>query len=136
MSKEAPKKGAQPRLVLLNKASKLAEKWVNEMGGSLEDSKSRELEIEGRPERLGIGATIPRQSKYVPSSDPVERKLRADIEAAKRKKLKNTENSTPSARDATADDDDSDEEESKAESFSKRRPIVLSSLPQGKKSRK
>lgn len=35
--------------------------------------------------RLGLGAKVSRQSKFVPSDDPVERKLYAKLNAEKRK---------------------------------------------------
>ncbi|KAF3675862.1 putative actin-depolymerizing factor 12-like, partial [Capsicum annuum] len=71
---EASKKTSRPQLVVLNKAFKLAEQWVNSMGGSSDDVKPKEAVLESRPPRLGIGAAVPRQSQTVLSNDPAERR--------------------------------------------------------------
>lgn len=81
--------------------------------------------------RLGIGAIVPRKTQVVRSNDPVERKLRAKLDAEKRKLVKNAEESALSAKDDQ--DSDDDEEESRTQAFSKRRPLIASSLPSNKK---
>ncbi|MCD9645523.1 hypothetical protein HAX54_034519 [Datura stramonium] len=105
---ETSKKTSRPQLVVLNKAFKLAEQWVN------------------RPRRLGIGAAVPRQSQTVLSNDPVERKLRAKLDVRKRRKLKSCEVSTISPKDGKADEEsDEEESESKTKAFTKKRPLAL-----------
>ncbi|PQQ00121.1 uncharacterized protein Pyn_27565 [Prunus yedoensis var. nudiflora] len=60
----------RPQIVKLNKALELAKKWVNDMTEPAEDEY---FEIQSRPARLGLGAKVPRASKFVPSDDPLER---------------------------------------------------------------
>ncbi|KAF8365124.1 hypothetical protein HHK36_032867 [Tetracentron sinense] len=91
MSTEEPK-ACPPKLVKLEKALKLAELWVNNMSGSMTEE-STEVEFEGRPSRLGLGAKVMRQSKLAASTDPVERKLRAKLDAEKRRAAKSLEES-------------------------------------------
>ncbi|XVF29084.1 hypothetical protein REPUB_Repub15cG0089600 [Reevesia pubescens] len=64
-----------------------AEQFVSEMSGSAEDE-ALEVETEGQPESLGLGAKVPRQSKVGPSNDLVERKLYAKLNSGKRKTSK------------------------------------------------
>ncbi|KAK9273838.1 hypothetical protein L1049_018650 [Liquidambar formosana] len=130
---EAPQKIAPPKLVILDKALKLAEQWVDNMSGSLEDE-STEVDLEGRPSRLGLGAKVLRQCKVGPSNDPVERKLHAKLNAGKRKAAQSTEETIPSARDGCGDDDEEDEDsESRTKVFSKKRVISLTSSLKAKK---
>ncbi|CAN4111591.1 unnamed protein product [Withania somnifera] len=132
---EASKKTARPQLVLLKKVFKLAEQWVNSMGDSSDDAKPNEVVLESRPPRLGIGAAVPRQSQTVLSNDPVERKLSAELEAEKRRKLKSSETSTNSAKDGKVDEEsDKEESESKTKAFTKKRPASLPSSLQAKRS--
>ncbi|KAM3282377.1 putative protein PB1E7.01c [Capsicum chacoense] len=132
---EASKKTSRPQLVVLNKAFKLAEQWVNSMGGSSDDVKPKDAVLESRPPRLGIGAAVPRQSQTVLSNDPAERRLRAKLDAEKRRKLKSSDSSTISAQDGKVDEEsDEEESESKTKAFSKKRPTAaLPSTLQAKK---
>ncbi|KAJ8762729.1 hypothetical protein K2173_012221 [Erythroxylum novogranatense] len=120
MSTEKQKKSATPQIVQLNKAFKLAEQWVKNMSHGVEDEDTK-LEPEGRHSRLGLGAKALRQMQ-VASNDPVERKLRAKLEAEKRKAAQNTE-SNPSAGDINNSDDNcsDDDLESRTSVFVKKR---------------
>ncbi|KAK4371922.1 hypothetical protein RND71_007306 [Anisodus tanguticus] len=131
---EASKKTSRPQLVVLNRAFKLAEQWVNSMGDSSDDAKPNEVVLESRPPRLGIGAAVPRQSQTVLSNDPAERRLRAKLDAEKRRKLKSSEASTISPKDEIVDEEsDEEESESKTKAFTKKRPAFPSSLQAKKK---
>ncbi|CAN6692079.1 unnamed protein product [Malus baccata var. baccata] len=68
--------------------------------------------------RLGLGVVAPRPSKFVPSNDPLERKLRYKLDAARRNAAKITEESTLAAKD-------DDEEDSRTSAFAKKRPAAL-----------
>ncbi|XP_057980681.1 uncharacterized protein LOC131166290 [Malania oleifera] len=131
-----PPETCPPKLIVLNGALKLAEQWVDNMSGTLDEG-SHEVELEGRPSRLGLGATATRQYNLGPLNDPVERKLRAKLNAGKRKAAESTEISKPfssSGNGCGADDDDDDEDlESRTCAFSRKR--VVSQVPslQGKK---
>lgn len=72
--------------------------------------------------RLGIGATVPKESKYTRSSNPIERKLLANLQNDKRKAAMKDEASAPSAGNGNADEDSDEEEESKTRAFAKKRP--------------
>ncbi|GFZ21025.1 hypothetical protein Acr_29g0001870 [Actinidia rufa] len=93
------------------------------------------VELEGRPARLGLGATVPRQSKVGPLNDPVERKLYAKLDIGKRKAAKNKEESSPFAREShdVKDDEDEDNNESRTNLFVKKRVVPLTSCLQSKK---
>ncbi|XP_057496061.1 uncharacterized protein LOC130781035 [Actinidia eriantha] len=132
--KESAQKTTPPQLVTLDKALKLAEQWVNNKTKSTEEEPAV-VELEGRPARLGLGATVPRQSKVGPLNDPVERKLYAKLQVEKRKAAKNKENSKSSARERhdVQDDEDEDENESRTNLFSKKRLVPLTSSLQAKK---
>ncbi|XP_059651401.1 uncharacterized protein LOC132299004 [Cornus florida] len=136
MSKEnSTQKAALPKLVKLDKAFKLAEQWVNNMTKSTDES--AEVELEGRPARLGLGSTVPRQSKIGHSNDPVERKLLAKLNIGRINASKKTLESTPSARDGCGDsDDDEDDLDSRTNAFAKKRPVPLTSSLQVKKKKK
>ncbi|KAE8677583.1 hypothetical protein F3Y22_tig00111505pilonHSYRG00023 [Hibiscus syriacus] len=82
----------------------MAEQWLNKMNGSGQDEVVEE-EPEARPERLGLGAKVPRQSKVGLSNDPVARKLSTKLGAGKRKASKNQDSSTPSGQDMVNEDD-------------------------------
>ncbi|KAI3443269.1 uncharacterized protein J3R85_000196 [Psidium guajava] len=88
-----------------------------------------EAESEGRPSRLGLGAKFSRQVRPGPSNDPVERKLYANLQSAKRKAAKDAEESGLAARDPGGHSDTDDELESRASAFAKKRvftqPISL-----------
>ncbi|KAK2415249.1 hypothetical protein P8452_60492 [Trifolium repens] len=127
---ENPKKTGAPPIVKLNKALKLAEVWVKNMSRSADDETSS-VDTEGRPQRLGLGAKVSRQTKVGPSNDPVERKLHAKLDAEKRKAANIAKEST-----AVASDDD-DEDESRTNAFAKRKvPAPLSQPILGNKRRK
>ncbi|PIN22836.1 hypothetical protein CDL12_04432 [Handroanthus impetiginosus] len=121
-TEEDQKKKVQPQLVKLNKAFKLAEQWVNNMSKSSVDEKSS-VELEGRPSRLGIGATVPKESRATHSDNPIERKLLSKLHAEKRKVTKRDEETMQSAKDGNVDEDSEEEEsESKTRAFAKKRP--------------
>ncbi|KAL3517167.1 hypothetical protein ACH5RR_024069 [Cinchona calisaya] len=123
-SDEASKKSSAPQLVKFNRASKLAEQWVNNMSKLDADDKSVEVKVKGRLPRLGVGAAVPGESKVVLSNDPVERRLRAKLEADKRKVVKNAEKPAGPALDGSSHQDSDEEElESKAKAFVKKRPV-------------
>lgn len=116
---QKPKTGSAAQIIVLDKAFKLAEQWVNNMSKAVEDE-PRNVEPESRPARLGLGAKVARQSEVQLSNDPVERKLHAKLQARKRK----VANGNQSVKDERDDEnDDSDEElESRTSAFTKKRP--------------
>ncbi|KAG5528085.1 hypothetical protein RHGRI_028876 [Rhododendron griersonianum] len=135
---ESAKKPSRPQLVKLDKALKLAENWVNNMTKSTEEE-SGEVELEGRPLRLGLGATVPQQSKVGPLNDPVDRRLHAKLEAGKRKASQRMEESSPSVRgghNVKDDEDDDDDLDSRTNLFAKKRVMPLTSSLQAKKKQK
>lgn len=84
--------------------------------------------------RLGIGATVPKESKFTQSSNPVERKLLAKLHNDRRKISMKHEDLAPSAKNGNADEDSEEEEsESKARAFTKKRPLGPISLLHAKK---
>ncbi|KAJ9158915.1 hypothetical protein P3X46_024458 [Hevea brasiliensis] len=138
MSKETQKKPGAHQIVRLDKALKLAEQWVNNMSKGIEDE-TTEVEPEGRPDRLGLGAKVLLQSKVRPLNDPVERKLHAKLEAGKRKATKSIEESLPSTRGGGNDNDDEDSDgdlESRTSAFTKKRAGPPTSSLQLKKKHK
>ncbi|KAI3694769.1 hypothetical protein L1987_77749 [Smallanthus sonchifolius] len=129
-TEDSSKKSARPELVKLNSAFKLAEKWVSNMTRTT-DNESTRVVLEARPPGLGIGAVVPRQTKVGLSNDPVERKIRAQLDAGKRKYSKIEEESHPTpTNDGGSDEDDDDEPESRTKAFVKKK---ASSLPPTKK---
>ncbi|WOG95387.1 hypothetical protein DCAR_0414703 [Daucus carota subsp. sativus] len=86
--------------------------------------------------RLGLGAAVPRQAPVAPSSDPVERKLRGNLDAAKRKAAKYALESVPSARDESVDEDSEEELESRSRAISKRPATNSKSSLQARKKQK
>ncbi|MBA0737857.1 hypothetical protein Gogos_011296 [Gossypium gossypioides] len=126
MATETPKKSGPPKIVTLNNALKLAEQWVNKMNGSAE-YEVVEAEPEARPERLGLGAKVPRQSKVGLSNDPVERKLSAKLGVGKRKVFKNQDSTIPSSKDRVDEDDGDEDLDSRSSAFSKKRAVPLTS---------
>ncbi|XP_052211147.1 uncharacterized protein LOC127813987 [Diospyros lotus] len=130
---ESSRKASRPQLVTLDKAYKLAEQWVNNMTKITEDE-SAEARLEDRPYRLGIGATVPRQSKVGPLSDPVGRKLHAKLSVAKRNIARSNEAcSSPNARDSEGDEDEEENLDSRTSVFSKKRAVPLNPYLQPKK---
>ncbi|KAL4272515.1 hypothetical protein GQ457_13G029340 [Hibiscus cannabinus] len=126
MATETPKKSGPPKIVTLNKASKLAEQWLNKMNGSGQDEVV-EAEPEARPERLGLGAKVPRQSKVGLSNDPVARKLSAKLGVGKRKASRNQDSTTPSGQDMVNEDDGDEDLDSRSSAFSRKRAVPLTS---------
>ncbi|XP_038683431.1 uncharacterized protein LOC119983775 [Tripterygium wilfordii] len=133
---EQPQRTGLPQIVKLDVASKLAEKWVNDMT-RIEEVAPAEVESEGRPPRLGLGAKVARKTKYTPSDDPVEKKLHAKLEAEKRKAARSIEESNPSIRNLCDADDESDEDlESRTNAFAKKRSAPPTASVQTKKKQK
>ncbi|KAL4572275.1 hypothetical protein LXL04_019046 [Taraxacum kok-saghyz] len=124
-TEDSSKKSARPELVKLNSAFKLAEKWVSNMTRTTDDKLTR-IVLEARPPGLGIGAVVPRHQKVGLSNDPVERKLRAQLDAGKRKFSKMAEESQPENKDNESSDED-DESESRTKSFVKKKMKILPS---------
>ncbi|KAI4328791.1 hypothetical protein L6164_021120 [Bauhinia variegata] len=133
---ETPKITGPPQIVKLDKALKLAERWVNNMSKGTDDEPS-EADMEGRPSRLGLGAKVSRQSKVGPSNDPVDRKLYAKLNAEKRKTARIAEESKQSAGAGFDDDDDNKDLDSRTSAFAKRKAAVpLNSSVLGNKKQK
>lgn len=85
--------------------------------------------------RLGLGAKVPRTSTFVPSDDPLERKLYYKLNAQKRKAAKIAEALAPAARDD--DDDDEDNLDSRTCAFEKKKRAADPVTPSvGKKKRR
>ncbi|PQQ02774.1 uncharacterized protein Pyn_02975 [Prunus yedoensis var. nudiflora] len=118
------------QIVKLNKALELAKKWVNDMTEPAEDE---HFEIQSRPARLGLGAKVPRPSKFVPSDDPLERKLHYKLDAGRRAAAKIAESAAASA---ASDDDDDEDLDSRTKAFEKKRPAAPVSPSLGGKKRK
>ncbi|CAL9759894.1 uncharacterized protein LOC135598578 [Musa acuminata AAA Group] len=85
---------APPKVVKLDKALKLAEAWVNNMSTSATNEQS-ELEFEGQPSRLGLGAKVTPKMKVAVSSDPVEQKLLGKLNSKKKLSYDNIEKASP-----------------------------------------
>ncbi|KAL9315011.1 hypothetical protein ACSQ67_016012 [Phaseolus vulgaris] len=115
------KKTGAPQIFKLDKALKLAELWVNNMSKDADDHRTN-ADLEGRPSGLGLGARVSRQSKFVPSDDPVEKKLYAKLSAEKRKAANIAKESATIARDDLDDDEESEELDSRTNAFAKRKP--------------
>ncbi|XP_004306782.1 PREDICTED: uncharacterized protein LOC101300092 [Fragaria vesca subsp. vesca] len=129
-NKEEKKKGP-PQIVKLNKALALAEKWVSNMSKLPAEDES--FETQSRPARLGLGAKVSRTSTFVPSDDPVERKLYYKLNAQKRKAAKIAEELAPGA----GDDDYEDNEDSRTGAFEKKKRAANPLTPPiGKKKRR
>lgn len=129
---ENPKKTDAPPIVKLNKALKLAEVWVKNMSGSAGDETTN-VDTEGRPQRLGLGAKVPRQSNVVLSDDPVERRLHSKLAAEKRKAANIAKDEGTNSCGVL--DDEDNEDESRTNAFAKRKapaPVTLS-IPGNKK---
>ncbi|KAI5350239.1 hypothetical protein PRUPE_1G174800 [Prunus persica] len=121
----------RPQIIKLNKALELAKKWVNDMTEPAEDE---HFEIQSRPARLGLGAKVPRPSKFVPSDDPLERKLHYKLDAGRRAAAKIAEESA--AASAASDDDDDEDLDSRTKAFEKKRPAAPVTPSLGGKKRK
>ncbi|CAM8976100.1 unnamed protein product [Rhodiola kirilowii] len=113
------------KLVVSNKALKLAEKWVDGMSKST-DYETADLELEARPSRLGLGAKVPRHIEIGPLNDPVDRKLNSKLNATKRKASQIAAEYTRSSVDNNSDSDE-DEPSGRSQAFSKKK----ATLPNG-----
>ncbi|XP_050385361.1 uncharacterized protein LOC126801913 [Argentina anserina] len=123
-----------PQIVKLNKALALAEKWVSNMSKLPAEDES--FETQNRPARLGLGAKVSRTSTFVPSDDPLERKLYYKLNAQKKKASKIAEELAPAAADGD-DDDDEDNEDSRTRAFGKKKRAANQLTPPlGKKKRR
>eukprot|EP00268_Persea_americana_P059394 TRINITY_DN727_c0_g1_i7.p4 TRINITY_DN727_c0_g1~~TRINITY_DN727_c0_g1_i7.p4 ORF type:complete len:139 (-),score=40.34 TRINITY_DN727_c0_g1_i7:1081-1497(-) len=91
-----------------------------------------EREFECRPPRLGLGAKLP-PSKAAASADPVEKKLRAKLDAGKKRAAKDLEELNASDKNGEHSGDDEDGLESRANAFVKKRPMVPATTLQVKK---
>ncbi|KAL3622124.1 hypothetical protein CASFOL_033535 [Castilleja foliolosa] len=110
----------------------MAEQWVNNMSKPSVNEKFKSVELEGRPSRLGIGATVPKESRVTRSDNPVERKLLGKLNANKKKAM--MRDADLAAKDGNDDEESEEEEsESKTRSFGKKRPLSLNSPQLGKK---
>ncbi len=127
---ESSKKADLQQVVVLGKALKLAEGWVNQMNtgpGTAEDDVGGE-EIQNRPARLGLGAKFVPHSKFAATLNPVEKKLRAKLNAAKRQSDLGTEEACSidkgikgyRCEDNDANASDSDDSDSRANVFSRK----------------
>ncbi|CAB4263085.1 unnamed protein product [Prunus armeniaca] len=123
----------RPQIIKLNKALELAQKWVNDMTEPAEDE---HFEIQSRPARLGLGAKVPRPSKFVPSDDPLERKLHYKLDAGRRAAAKIAEESAAATASAASDDDDDEDLDSRTKAFEKKRPAAPVTPSLGGKKRK
>ncbi|XP_072975973.1 uncharacterized protein [Typha angustifolia] len=123
MATESTAKGF-PKVVKLDKALKLAEAWVNNMSGSTANEPS-DKEIEGRPSRLGLGARVTPNAKFAPSTDPVERKLLAKVNAKKRQSSPDL-GKTSGTKENDSSNDEADEPESRTSAFVKKKVVPLS----------
>ncbi|CAJ1819372.1 unnamed protein product [Sphenostylis stenocarpa] len=131
---ETSKKNGAPQIVKLDKALKLAELWVNNMSKDADDHRTN-ADLEGRPSGLGLGAKVSRQSKFVPSDDPVEMKLYAKLNTEKRKAANIAKESATIASGALDDYEDSEDVDSRTNAFTKRKATVplTSSILRNKK---
>ncbi|KAL8130647.1 hypothetical protein V2J09_019802 [Rumex salicifolius] len=131
--KQAEEKAQPPaiKLVKLDKAYKLAMQWVNDMSGRWEDEQA-DVELEGRPSKLGLGAEINRRNEFrPPNKEATEWKLRAMLDLRKRKSSI-IEDSTPDVKS----DDEEDESESRCNAFAKKRVYSAIVPVLGKKKRR
>lgn len=118
-----------PKLITCNKGLKLAEKWVKNMPGDVDEAK--DIEMEGRPARLGLGAKVPRKSQVGPLNDPVERRLHRKFGLGS-KKTTCIEDS-PTKNEIANDDEDDENLDSRTNAFAKKRAAPFSKTPQAKK---
>ncbi|CAL9089732.1 unnamed protein product [Musa acuminata var. zebrina] len=125
---------APPKVVKLDKALKLAEAWVNNMSRPAIYEQS-EVEFEGRPSRLGLGAKIAPKMKAAVSSDPVEQKLLGKLNSKKKLSSENVEKASP-VKENSPSDDDENEPESRTSAFVKKRPMPPATSLQSSKKRK
>jgi hypothetical protein len=124
---KSSKKADLQQVVVLNKALKLAEGWVKQMntGPDTAEDDVGEEEIQNRPARLGLGAKFVPHSKFAATLNPVEKKLRAKLNAAKRQSDLGTEEACSIDKDIKEhkcedNDIDSDDSDSRANAFSRK----------------
>lgn len=127
---KSSKKADSHQVVVLDKALKLAEGWVKQMntGPDTAEDDVGDEEIKNRPARLGLGAKFVPHSKFAATLNPVEKKLRAKLNAAKRQSDLGTEEAGSTDKDfkeykcedVDANDIDSDDSESRANAFSRK----------------
>ncbi|XP_010694782.2 uncharacterized protein LOC104907543 [Beta vulgaris subsp. vulgaris] len=121
-----------PKLMTLNKGLKLAQQWVKNMPGDLEEVE--DVEVEGRPSRLGLGAKVPRKSHVGPFNDPVERRLHKKFGAGRKKSAADDDSILSAKNEIDIDDEDDDENlDSRTNAFAKKRAAPLNLTPQAKK---
>ncbi|XP_042403515.1 uncharacterized protein LOC121992938 [Zingiber officinale] len=121
-----------PKVVKLDKALKLAETWVNSMTTSASDEPS-EVESEGRPSRLGLGAKLTPKAKVAVSVDQAARRLLGKLNSKKKLTSENVENNTPVKENVLSDED---EPESRTRAFVKKRSIPSPATLQSTKKRR
>ncbi|KAJ1694423.1 hypothetical protein LUZ63_011121 [Rhynchospora breviuscula] len=119
MATESSTKKVVPKIVKVDKAFELAKIWVKNMSGGISEEKVTDVEIEGRPSRLGLGARVAPKAKTTPSTDPVERKLLSKVNAKRKQRLENEE------KNEIQSEDDTDEPESRISAVAKKRPMPL-----------
>jgi len=137
---KSSKKADLHQVVVLDKALKLAEGWVKQMntGRDTAEDDVGEEEIQNRPARLGLGAKFVPHSKFAATLNPVEKKLRAKLKAAKRQSDLGTEEAGSidkdikeyKCEDNNADDIDSDDSDSRANAFSRKQTKNLANSMQ------
>ncbi|XP_074311412.1 uncharacterized protein LOC141647206 [Silene latifolia] len=125
------------KLKTLNKGLKLAEQWVKNMPGQAGEEPGQ-LDMEGRPAGLGLGAKVLPRSHLGPSNDPLERKIMRHLGVVGKKKPVADEETKQPAKGLDSDDDDDDENlESRTNAFAKKRsgPQLLMPPPKKKSKR-
>ncbi|KAG6500329.1 uncharacterized protein LOC121996933 [Zingiber officinale] len=120
-----------PKVVKLDKALKLAETWVNSMTTSASDEPS-EVESEGRPSRLGLGAKLTPKAKVAVSVDQAARRLLGKLNSKKKLTSENVEN-IPVKENVLSEED---EPESRTRAFVKKRSIPSPATLQSTKKRR
>uniref|UniRef100_A0A7C8ZXL6 Uncharacterized protein n=1 Tax=Opuntia streptacantha TaxID=393608 RepID=A0A7C8ZXL6_OPUST len=125
-----------PKLVTLNKAFKLAQQWVGQMTGD-EEEEAGDMEVEGRPSRLGLGAKVPRKSEIRLSNDAVERRLQKKLGVGKRKSAEDDRPSPSTRNEASGGSDDEENLDSRTSAFAKKRtPPTAAAATKPSKKRK
>ncbi|KAL3681716.1 hypothetical protein R1sor_024672 [Riccia sorocarpa] len=141
-----------PEIIVKNNAFQMAQAWVKKMSGGADsdpeeqdsESKTREEVAVLRPARLGLGAKYLPHSKAAALMTPIEKKLRAKINAARRGD--STADQDQPAQSSYRDTADSDGEggnegkESKATAFGRKQrntaaDLLLPTVKPGKRKR-
>eukprot|EP00252_Welwitschia_mirabilis_P008943 TRINITY_DN21216_c0_g1_i1.p1 TRINITY_DN21216_c0_g1~~TRINITY_DN21216_c0_g1_i1.p1 ORF type:complete len:149 (+),score=40.94 TRINITY_DN21216_c0_g1_i1:265-711(+) len=127
---ESSKTCNRQQVVVLDKACKLAESWVERMNLDPEskEDEGREWEIQNRPTRLGLGAKFLPHSKFTTLVSPVEKKLQRKLNNAKHEtETKETDivqcNKDSGKNNANNSEEESDDEnpDSKSSAFHKKK---------------